>query len=191
MNKHEALNYLGIQKQSDAFEALEEELFLLRQFLISKGNIPQLLIARKKKLSQLKEVATTLNSKKESRLKYISINKLESSTLINYFNSFENNKALIFQQLSSKLDFEILECSIDNLILNLKMYSSLWPEFNSENKEQVLLSKELDRMEMLAILKELESKGICEFSDLNEKEIPETLIYEIKRLNALKKQFIE
>ncbi len=191
MNKHEALNYLGIQKQSDAFEALEEELFLLRQFLISKGNIPQLLIARKKKLSQLKEVATKLNSKKESRLKYISINKLESSTLINYFNSFENNKALIFQQLSSKLDFEILECSIDNLILNLKMYSSLWPEFNSENKEQVLLSKELDRMEMLAILKELESKGICEFSDLNEKEIPETLIYEIKRLNALKKQFIE
>lgn len=191
MNQYEALNYLGIQKESDAFEALEEELFLLRQFIISKGNLPQLLIARKKKLSQLKEVAKTLNSKIESKHNYISINQLDSSTLINYFNSFENNKALIFQQLSSGLDFEILEYSIDNLILNLKMYSSLWPEFNSENKEQVLLSKELDRMEMLAILKELESKGVCEFSDLNEKEISETLIYEIKRLNALKKQFVE
>jgi hypothetical protein len=87
------------------------------------------------------------------------------------------------------LNFENIEICIDHLILNLKMYCSLWPEFNSENEEKVLLSKELDSMEMLTLLKELESQNICAFSDLDKHQLPRQLIIEIQRLNAVRKQF--
>ena len=189
MTQNEALNYLGISELSEVRDALEEELFLLRQQIISKGNIPQLLIARKKKLNQLNEVASILNIKKKSKYNQLLINKLESLNLIDCFNLFQKNKALILQKISSELNFENIEHCIDNLMLNLKMYCSLWPELNFENGEQVLLSKELDSMEMLHLLKELESKNICNFSDLTKHELPKPLIMEIKRLNALRKQF--
>jgi hypothetical protein len=191
MTHNQALNYLGISEISEAEDAIEQALFLLRQQIISKGNIPQLLIARKNKLKQLKQVSKTLSIEYKSEFNNMEINNLYSFNLIDSFNIYHKNKTLIFQQISSNLNFETLDFSIDNLILNLKMYCQFWPELNLENEENILLSKELDSMNMLALLKELELKGICEFSDLNTNELPETLVYEIKRLNALKKQFEE
>ena len=189
MTKHEALNYLGISDFSEASDALEEALFSLRQQIISKGNLPQLLLVRKKKLKQLEQVALVLEIKKYTNTKNILINSLDLINLINCFNLFQKNKAQILQQISFDLNFENLENCIDNLMLNLKMYASVWPEFTSEKEEEVLLSKELDSMEMLIILKELQTKNVLNFSDLKLEILPKSLVLEIKRLNLLKKQF--
>jgi hypothetical protein len=188
MTKHEALNYLGISDFSEASDALEEALFSLRQQIISKGNLPQLLLVRKKKLKQLEQAALVLEIKKDTKIKNILINSLDSINLINCFNLFQKNKAHILQQISYDLNFENLENCIDNLMLNLKMYASVWPELTCE-KEEVLLSKELDSMEMLIILKELQTKNVLNFSDLKLEILPKSLVLEIKRLNLLKKQF--
>lgn len=189
MTKHEALNYLGISDFSEASDALEEALFSLRQQIISKGNLPQLLLVRKKKLKQLEQVALVLEIKKYTNTKNILINSLDLINLINCFNLFQKNKAQILQQISFDLNFENLENCIDNLMLNLKMYASVWPEFTSDKEEEVLLSKELDSMEMLIILKELQTKNVLNFSDLKLEILPTSLVLEIKRLNLLKKQF--
>jgi hypothetical protein len=189
MTKHEALNYLGISDFSEASDALEEALFSLRQQIISKGNLPQLLLVRKKKLKQLEQVALALEIKKHTNTKNLLINSLDIINLINCFNLFQKNKAQILQQISYDLNFENLENCIDNLMLNLKMYASVWPEFTSEKEEEVLLSKELDSMEMLIILKELQTKNVLNFSDLKLEILPKSLVLEIKRLNLLKKQF--
>lgn len=189
MTKHEALNYLGISDFSEASDALEESLFSLRQQIISKGNLPQLLLVRKKKLKQLEQVALVLEIKKHTNTKNILINSLDLINLINCFNLFQKNKAQILQQISFDLNFENLENCIDNLMLNLKMYASVWPEFTSEKEEEVLLSKELDSMEILIILKELQTKNVLNFSDLKLEVLPKSLVLEIKRLNLLKKQF--
>ena len=189
MTKHEALNYLCISDFSEASDALEEALFSLRQQIISKGNLPQLLLVRKKKLKQLEQVALVLEIKKDTNTKNILINSLDLINLINCFNLFQKNKAQILQQISYDLNFENLENCIDNLMLNLKMYASVWPEFTSEKEEEVLLSKELDSMEMLIILKELQTKNVLNFSDLKLEILPTSLVLEIKRLNLLKKQF--
>lgn len=189
MTKHEALNYLGISDFSEASDALEEALFSLRQQIISKGNLPQLLLVRKKKLKQLEQVALVLEIKKYTNTKNILINSLDLINLINCFNLFQKNKAQILQQISFDLNFENLENCIDNLMLNLKMYASVWPEFTSDKEEEVLLSKELDSMEMLIILKELQTKNVFNFSDLKLEILPTSLVLEIKRLNLLKKQF--
>lgn len=189
MTKHEALNYLGISDFSEASDALEEALFSLRQQIISKGNLPQLLLVRKKKLKQLEQVALALEIKKHTNTKNLLINSLDLINLINCFNLFQKNKAQILQQISFDLNFENLENCIDNLMLNLKMYASVWPEFTSDKEEEVLLSKELDSMEMLIILKELQTKNVLNFSDLKLEILPTSLVLEIKRLNLLKKQF--
>lgn len=190
MTKHEALNYLGISDFSEASDALEEALFSLRQQIISKGNLPQLLLVRKKKLKQLEQVALVLEIKKYTNTKNILINSLDLINLINCFNLFQKNKAQILQQISFDLNFENLENCIDNLMLNLKMYASVWPEFTSDKEEEeILLSKELDSMEMLIILKELQTKNVLNFSDLKLEILPTSLVLEIKRLNLLKKQF--
>ena len=190
MTKHEALNYLGISDFSEASDALEEALFSLRQQIISKGNLPQLLLVRKKKLKQLEQVALALEIKKHTNTKNLLINSLDIINLINCFNLFQKNKAQILQQISYDLNFENLENCIDNLMLNLNMYASVWPEFTSDKEEEeILLSKELDSMEMLIILKELQTKNVLNFSDLKLEILPKSLVLEIKRLNLLKKQF--
>lgn len=189
MTPNEALNYLGISHFDEANDAIEESLFSLRQQIIAKGNLPQLLDARKKKLNQLKQIKSALNFFNTIEFKNFKINDLKSFNLIDCFNIYEKNKAIIFKQISSELSIENLENCIDNLNLNIKMYCFCWPQIDRKKDEQVLLSNELESMEMLAILKNLESENICTFSDLSTIVLSEPLATEIKRLNLLKESF--
>ena len=189
MTPNEALNYLGISHYDEANDAIEETLFSLRQQIIAKGNLPQLLDARKKKLNQLKQIKSALNIFNNIEFKEFKINYLNSFNLIDCFNNYEKNKAIIFKQISSQLSIENLENCIDNLNLNIKIYCSCWPQIDRKKDEQVFLSNELESMEMLAILKNLESENICTFSDLSAIVLPEPLAIEIKRLNLLKESF--
>lgn len=189
MTQHEALKLLDINELSDATDAIEESLFQLKQQIISKSYLPQFLIAREKKLMQLEKIASVLNVEINNKIKPLNINILKTINLIETFNNYQNNKALILSQISSELSFENFKISLKNLSANLKIYASSWPEINPNKETELLLSKELDNMEMLSILKELKSKNIINVNDLASCAIPISLELEIKRLNAINKQF--
>ena len=170
-------------------EALEFQLFELKQQLISKPCVPQLLQARFSKLNKLKEATLVLEIKTESVNLNLEINELDSSNLIDSFNSYQKNKNLILARLSSKLTFDLLDVSINLMLENLKKWSKLWPIITILENEKILLSKELESIEFYQVLKELKHANVLNFKDLYFKKLPNNLNHEIKRLNLISNYF--
>ena len=189
MTKQEASIIIRVDDFESFEEALEFQLFELKQQLISKPCIPQLLQARLSKLSQLKEATLVLDIKTESVNLNLEINELDSSNLIDSFNSYQKNKNLILARLSSKLTFDLLDVSINLMLENLKKWSKLWPIITILEDEKILLSKELESMEFYQVLKELKHANVLNFKDLYFKKLPNNLNHEIKRLNLISNYF--
>lgn len=189
MTKQEASIFLRIEDFESCEDALEFQLFELKQQLISKPCVPQLLQARFSKLNQLKEATLVLEIKTESVNLDLEINELDSSNLIDSFNSYQKNKNLILARLSSKLTFDLLEVSINLMLENLKNWSKLWPIITILENEKILLSKELESMEFYQVLKELKHTNVLNFIDLDLKKLPNNLNHEIKRLNLISNYF--
>ena len=189
MTKQEASIFLGIEDFESCEEALEFQLFDLKQQLISKPCIPQLLKARLTKLKQLKEACRALEFEIESTTIELKINKLEFSSLTDCFNSFLKNKNIILTRLSSNLTIDLMEISINLLIENLKVWSKLWPKITISEDEKIVLSKELESMEFYQVLKELKQVNVLNFKDLDFTQLPESLNHEIKRLNLISEYF--
>lgn len=189
MTKQEASIFLRVEEFETFEEALEFQLFELKQQLISKPCIPQLLQARLSKLKQLKEAYQVLEIEIESTNLELKINILDSSNLIDCFNLYQKNKNLILAQLSSNLTFDLLEMAIHFLLENLKSWSKLWPKIPILENENILLSKELESMEFYQVLKDLNKSNVIYFSDLNSIQLLPNLSHEIKRLNLISAYF--
>lgn len=189
MTKQEASIFLRVEEFETFEEALEFQLFELKQQLISKPCIPQLLQARLSKLKQLKEACLVLEIEIQSINLELKINILDSSNLIDCFNLYQKNKNLILAQLSSNLTFDLLEMAIHFLLENLKSWSKLWPKIAILEDENILLSKELESMEFYQVLKDLNKSNVIYFSDLNSIQLLPNLSHEIKRLNLISAYF--
>ncbi len=189
MSIKEAETLLRLDEFDTAEEALEQQLFDLHQQLISKPIIPQLLQARKAKLKQLKEICNVLSIEIKQKFNSFKINKLDSINLIQSFNDYQKNKSLILSQLARDLTIQTLDAAIDDLLLNLKYWSKLWPELDVSSDEKILLSKELESMEFYQVLKEMNSVNVLNFNDLLLTNIPDKLNIEIKRLNLISVYF--
>ena len=185
----EASIFLQIDEFETKDEALEFQLFELKLQLISKPIIPQLLLARKAKLKQLKEICNVLSIEIKQKFNSFKINKLDSINLIQSFNDYQKNKSLILSQLARDLTIQTLDAAIDDLLLNLKYWSKLWPELDVSSDEKILLSKELESMEFYQVLKEMNSVNVLNFNDLLLTNIPDKLNIEIKRLNLISVYF--
>jgi len=186
---NEAKTLLNISFIEDAEEAIEIQLFELQKQLISKPILPLLLKARRAKIEQLIKVCEILKLSFPYTNKKLILNNLNNLNLIDCFNNYQKNKNSILTQIATNLSIENLLNSIDLMESNLKQWCRCWPELIDESKDQILLSKELDSMEFLNLLKELSIKNCTHFEDLSNFELPEKLITEIKRLNMIKKMY--
>lgn len=189
MTKQEASIFLRIEDFESREEALEFQLFELKQQLISKPCIPQLLQARLSKLKQLKEACRVLEFEIESVNLELEINELDSLNLIDCFNSYQKNKNLILARLSYNLTLDLMEVSINLLLENLKEWSNLWPKIAILENEKILLSKELESMGFYQVLKDLKQANVLNFKDLDFAQLPENFKHEIKRLNLIREYF--
>jgi hypothetical protein len=189
VTKQEASIFLGIEDFESFEEALEFRLFELKQQLISKPCIPQLLQARLSKLKQLKEACRALEFEIESTTIELKINELNIYSLTDCFNYFQKNMNFILARLSSNLTIDLMEISINLLLENLKGWSKLWPKIPILEDEKILLSKELESMEFYQVLKELKQVNVLNFKDLDFDQLPENLNHEIKRLNIISEYF--
>jgi len=189
VTKQEASIFLRIEDFESCEEALEFQLFELKQQLISKPCIPQLLQARLSKLKQLKEACRALEFEIESTIIELKINELNIYSLTDCFNSFLKNKNVILARLSSNLTIDLMEISINLLLENLKVWSKLWPKIPILEDEKILLSKELESMKFYQVLKELKQVNVFNFKDLDFDLLPENLNHEIKRLNLISEYF--
>ena len=185
MNQIEALKFLGIDSILECEEAIENKIFEIKQEIISNCHVPQLILAKQKKLKHLVSICETLiiNFKKENEK--FEIEPLNSESMLDSFNLYHKNRALILQKIASNSELHVLIFCSDLLLQNLRTWAQKWPKLEIEMKDYVKLSKELESVEMLRLIKELNRNNILFFNDIESNNIPKNFIIEIIRLNQI------
>ena len=189
MNTNEALKIIGVDSISESEEALENKIFEIKQEIFANCHVPQLILAKQKKLKQLVTICETLNFKLETEIDKFEIELLNSESMIDTFNLYHKNRAQILQKMASNSELNFLISCCDLLVQNLKNWAEKWPKLETDGKNEVKLSKELESVEMLRLIKEVNGYTILNFNDLNSENTPKDLLFEIQRLNELRSFF--
>ena len=185
MNQIEALTFLGIDSILESEEAIESKIFEIKQEIIASCHVPKLIVAKQNKLKRLVSICETLKFEVEKKIENFEIDQSNSESIIDSFNLYHKNRAMILQKIASNTDLNFLIYCSDLLLQNLNTWAKKWPKLETDPSDDVKLSKELESVEMLQLIKELNKKNILFFNDLNESNLPSRLIIEIKRLNRL------
>lgn len=193
MTEKEALVFLNASESDDDLsDLLEDALFEIKQFILSKPLISKLIDGQIKKLEKLSEALQVLNID----IKYTSISKLESflgrtnESILSVYNSFELIKAQLKQQLSSEESPREMILIVTQLVKLQQDYSSYWPTIDVTEDEGVIISKEPDAMELLAEIKKMNAEGIIAFQQLTQISLDNypAIKQEMKRLSLLRKK---
>lgn len=189
MNEHEAINYLGITSLSESQEAIEHKIFQLKQELISSCHVPQLIVAKQKKLRQLISISEILNISIEKLEADFEIENQETNSILDSFNLYHKNRAFILREILANDNLYFLISCSDLLLINLKKWAEKWPLIQSNPADEIKLSKELESVEMYRLIKELNENNKLVFSDLDLINETRSIKIEIERLNLIASYF--
>ena len=189
MNQIEALKFLGIDSILDAEEAIENKIFEIKKEIIASCHVPQLILAKQKKLKQLVSICEICHIQLETEFEKFELEHLDSESILDTFNLYHKNRSQIFQKIASNSDLNLIVYTCDLLYQNLRNWAIKWPKLESVVYVDVKLSKELESVEMFRIIKNLNERNVFDFNDLKFENIPTDLFIEIQRLNELTSYF--
>ncbi|MCF8416223.1 MAG: hypothetical protein K9G40_08265 [Crocinitomicaceae bacterium] len=193
MTEKEALVVIGaLDRDDDLRDLLEDALFEIKQFVISKPLISKLIDGQIKKLEKLSEVVRVLNidSKNSSNSKEEWLHQFSNESILSVLNSFELKKAKLKQYLSFTDSPSEMIYVISQLIQLQADYSACWPLVEVAEDEGVVISKEPDAMQLLVEIKKMSTEGILAFQQLTQISLDQypAMQQELKRLSLLRKK---
>lgn len=189
MTEKEALTLFGLEAgfESDELQdALEEQLFELKRFFISRAPIRKLFQSRLDKLGKIHLALKVLQADFGFSSNMPAFAFPNSEDILEVFQIYQQeNRALKtgIAQSANPLEITVLA---ERLLMLEKAYAEKWA-LEPKEEEETLVSRESDPMEILAAIKAFRAKGGKSFKDLEKAEntVPETLINEMKRLSLL------
>lgn len=193
MTEKEALVVIGaLDRDDDLRDLLEDVLFEIKQFIISKPLISKLIDGQIKKLEKLSEVVRVLNidSKNSANTKEEWLHQFSNESILSVLNSFELKKAKLKQYLSFTDSPSEMIYVISQLIQLQADYSACWPLIEVAEDEGVVISKEPDVMQLLVEIKKMSTEGILAFQQLTQISLDQypAMQQELKRLSLLRKK---
>ncbi|MCF8434151.1 MAG: hypothetical protein K9G37_06740 [Crocinitomicaceae bacterium] len=193
MTEKEALVVIGaLDRDDDLRDLLEDALFEIKQFVISKPLISKLIDGQIKKLEKLSEVVRVLNidSKNTANSKEEWLHQFSNESILSVLNSFELKKAKLKQYLSFTDSPSEMIYVISQLIQLQADYSACWPLVEVAEDEGVVISKEPDAMQLLVEIKKMSTEGILAFQQLTQISLDQypAMQQELKRLSLLRKK---
>ena len=193
MTEKEALVVIGVlHRDDDLRDLLEDALFEIKQFIISKPLISKLIDGQIKKLEKLSEVVRVLNidSKNTANTKEEWLHQFSNESILSVLNSFELKKAKLKQYLSFTDSPSEMIYVISQLIQLQADYSACWPLVEVVEDEGVVISKEPDVMQLLVEIKKMSTEGILAFQQLTQISLDQypAMQQELKRLSLLRKK---
>jgi hypothetical protein len=168
MTLAEAKIILGIDKQEDAYEAFEEQLFALKQFFVAKPILQTTFRAKLKKLLQLQNALTIFEIEFNQPLSVVEFNTIIDTKFSIVFEQFQlakNNMKLAINRSNNPIEIKALVEQLLDLATN---YYRCWKINATFDTSAVILSKEPDPMELLAAIHAANSSGINTFEELAE-----------------------
>lgn len=192
MTESEARIFLNMSEGDDPFEAMEEVIFQYKKFFTSQAVIVSTFNAKLNKLKKIQEASIIFGFKPSEFNFSPDLCLAESEVIAIVFQSFQNIKSQLYLALHACENTSEIE-QVVNVLLNFQMeYCSLWPEIKTV-KEAVILSKEMNPMEIILDLKHIMDNGIVTFNDLASTNTIDTksVGIESQRLYMLNKKNIE
>jgi len=168
MTLAEAKIILGIDKQEDAFEAFEEQLFALKQFFVAKPILQTTFRAKLKKLLQLQNALTIFEIEFNQPLSVVEFNPINDTKFSIVFEQFQlakNNLKLAINRSNNPYE---INAHVEQLLDLATNYYRCWKINATFDTSAVILSKEPDPMELLAAIHAANSSGINTFEELAE-----------------------
>ena len=168
MTLSEAKIILGIDKQEDAYEAFEEQLFALKQFFVAKPILQTTFRSKLKKLLQLQNALTIFEIEFNQPLSVVEFNTIIDTKFSIVFEQFQlakNNMKLAINRSNNPIEIKALVEQLLDLATN---YYRCWKINATFDTSAVILSKEPDPMELLAAIHAANSSGINTFEELAE-----------------------
>ena len=95
MKQHEALKFLGVDSISECQDAIENRIFEIKQHIIANCHVPQLILAKKKKLKQILLISESLNYEMDEFWDNFEIENCETDSILDSFNDYHKNNFLI------------------------------------------------------------------------------------------------
>lgn len=178
MTQKEALAYLG----EDWEDTFEEEIFALKQQILTLIPIQKLYQAKIDKCEKLEEAFVFLGGRLASENSFAVKDFTFSDVILEAFQNYQQYKNQLKLNITQVNTSNLLKIVCDSLIKLEVEYANLWSLSNSVDK--VVLSNQPDPMDLLQAIKRFnELKGYT-FSDLKEmiNVAPKVLVEEQKRL---------
>ncbi len=178
MTQKEALTYLG----EDWEDAFEEEIFALKQQILTIIPIQNLYQAKIDKCKKLEEAFVFLGGRLAIENNFIDDRYTFSEIILDAFQNYQQYKNKLKLNLTQIYTSNSIKFICESLLKLEIEYANLW-NLNSEIV-QVTLSNQPDPMELLQAIKQFNKLKGYTFSDLKEMLIvaPKVLVEEQKRL---------
>jgi len=172
MTLTEARMFFGMNEDDDPNEALDESLFQFKRSFTSQTILRPTFEAKLKKLKKVEEAADFFGIISPEIKKGIFNNHEFSDDILGTYLKYQKLKSILFLYIHSCTHPSQLVHGVQKLLELQYEYSSLWPEIN-RNDNTIILSKEIDTMELLSEIKKLRDKGVVTFDELSKFELSE------------------
>ena len=172
MDRKKAELILQVEKYEDAHDAYEALLFQLKSSMLNQGIIPKVLRKRQERLNSIHKAYVFLENTPSVKFETDQIT-IEGNNWETLFLNYEKNKSKFKRDLAIGTNAIELVHAIDGLILNQKLWSDYFT-FDFTKITLPVLGKEMDSMELLALLKMHKSTALM--------DLPEEILKEYGRI---------
>jgi hypothetical protein len=191
MTRNEALLHLPVAEGSTLEEVFDEKLFYWKNFFVNRFPVTKLYERKVQQLRLLQVAYEVLEGASEGSGVEITPNTSFPSELAPAFHHFaEERNALKVGLFRARTATDVIE--IANALVELtRAYARVW-EVDDISTDGVVVSKEVDPMDLLAALKDAERKGVRRSADILNLPEGHAVRNEAKRLSLwLKMDFHE
>lgn len=191
MTREEALQLVGIDDLEELEDAFEDLFFEHKKYFLTKVPIRKLLESRYKKLIDLEKAVMLLEMSIDNAPIFANVSFQTDALILETYRSFQQAKNQLKAQIANATSIQSLISSVDNLLENELIYAKMWHHESVEITPDVLVSQEVDPMEILHGIQQYKLQNGTTFEQLKnlENNPPEILIQEMKRLSLLFKKY--
>ena len=182
MTSEEARIYFMATEEDELENEFLTELFKHKNFFISTSPIPKVFLSRLKKLDKIQEAYKALGGVEEKS----SFEELKSNyndkSLGEIFREYSSIRNVFKQKIMASNAINDIESIVFNLLEETRMYANAW-SYDFESLDGVLVSNEMDQMNVLNQIKKLEAVEPITIEAIQKLDSENVLVRESKRLS--------
>lgn len=182
MTSEEARIYF-VATDEDALEnEFLTELFKHKNFFVSTSPIPKIFLSRLKKLSKIQEAYIALGGIEERSTFQGVRSNYNGKSLGDTFREYSSIRNVLKQKIMASNAINDIKNFVLNLLEETRQYANVW-SFDYESLDGVLVSNEMDQMNVLNQIKKLEAVEPIAIEVIQKLDSENVLVRESKRLS--------